>query len=53
MPNYPENHIFTGRLLVIAIITAIITTVVLVGLYETIEWMNHTRELVNAAYSPM
>lgn len=51
MYNHTENHIFTVRLLIIAIITAIITAAVLAGLYEAIEWKNHTREIVQAAYS--
>lgn len=50
MPARPQNHLFTLRLLFLAIITAIITAAVLGGLYEAFEWRNSMTEIVQSTY---
>lgn len=51
MPTRPQEHIFNARLALIALITAIVTVMVLVSAYYCIEFVLDARELVYIATS--
>lgn len=49
MSDQNETHIFNGRLLCIAFVTAVITAMMLVSAYAAIDFVVQTHDLVNIA----